>query len=59
MRTLFFSNFAVDLLTAWVLIGCGATAIQPNTAFRLKIVLWFVVFVGLNTYVYIKNKIKY
>ena len=59
MKTLFFSNFAVDLLTVWVLVGCGATAIQPNTAFWLKIVLWLVVFVGLNTYVYIKNKIKY
>ena len=58
MRT-FFANVCVDILSAWTIIGCGAVAIQSNTAWWLKVILWFAVFVLLDVYVYIKNKIKY
>ena len=53
-----FSNVFVDLLFSWLIVGCGATAIQSDTAFWLKIILWLIVFVSLDIHVYIKNKIK-
>ena len=53
-----FSNIFVDLLFSWLIVGCGATAVQSDTAFWLKIILWLIVFISLDIHVYIKNKIK-
>ena len=54
----FLANFVTDILTAWIIVGCGAVAIQHNTAFWLQCIMWIIIFVTLDVYIYIKNKIK-